>query len=379
MKGEGIQRPPMRQDPIEFDEDQPGPILRAPLTMLDEDAVRLALAGGSVVEWNRLSFRTHDDVNRFLRLWGCDLQNDGWARERVRYVYNQAVEYLEEHLGLHFAPEVRRPRDVRDAFLRASMRERFSRHRIQYCAILKLVHVINHLEMQELRNQTALRELDLLELANHKVGEAARRMREEGLPVEAFYGNRKTRPSVITKLLAKRQSTAATVFDKLRFRIVTAEREDIVPCIAWLFRNLVPFPAVIPGESLNQLLSAAELEIDGHYDGERRTLGLQRQAAFNANPDSGGDYHVINFIVGLPVRISDVVGVSAPRHRAVLGDVVSVLTEFQVVDRHSEEANERGDSRHDLYKDRQMQKVYERLGRTMPPSRAPVDGEPGSR
>lgn len=356
----------VRRDPIELDEDLPPPLVRPALTMLDEDAVRLALAGGSVVDWNRLSFRTHEDVSQFLRVWGCDLEAHGWARERVRYVYNQAVEYLEEHLGLHFAPEVRRPRDVREAFLRASMRERFSRHRIQYCAILKLVHVINHLEMQELRNQVAVRELDLLEVANLKVTDAARRMREEGMPVEAFYGNRKTRPSVITKLMAKRASTAATVYDKLRFRVVTANREDIVPCVAWLFRNLVPFPAVIPGESINTLLDADELEIDGKEDGERAALGLLRAAAAaSPNPDSGGGYRTINFVVGLPVRIFDVPGVPPHPHPAFLGEVVSVLTEFQVVDHNTDLVNESGDSRHELYKHRQLRKVCERLGRAL--------------
>jgi uncharacterized protein (TIGR04552 family) len=368
----------VRRDPIESDEVLPPDAVLPPLSMLDEDAVRLALRGDSVVEWNRLSFRTHEDVNQFLRVWGCDLARDSWARERLRYVYNQAVEFLEEHLGLHFAAEVRRPRDVRDAFLRASMRDSFSRHRIQYCAILKLVHVINHLEMQELRSQSAVKETDLLEVANARVTEAARQMREAGLPVLSFYGNRKTRPSVITKLLAKRESTAATVFDKLRFRLVTEARQDIVPCLAWLFRNLVPFPAVIPGESVNTLLRPDELEIDGQPDGERATLDLLR-ALPAENPDSGAAYRVINFVVGLPVRIYDVKGVEMPRHLALLGEVVSVLVELQVVDLATDRANESGENRHELYKQRQMRRVYERLGRTMPASRTGrVDGGSGS-
>ena len=121
--------------------------------MLDKDAVVLALSGGSVVDWHGVSFRSYEEVNGFLKLWLCDPTQHVWARERLQYVYNQAVNYLEEHVGLTFRQEVRRPRDVRDAFLRASMRDRFSRDRIQYCAVLKLMHVINHLEMQELRSQ----------------------------------------------------------------------------------------------------------------------------------------------------------------------------------------------------------------------------------
>lgn len=351
----------MRSDPIELDESTAPEAAPTALTGLDGDAVQLALAGGSVVEWARLNFRSHEDVNEFLRLWGCDLPNEPWSRERVRYVYNQAVEYLEEHLGLHFANEVRRPRDVRDAFLRASMRDTFSRHRIQYCAILKLVHVINHLEMQELRGSVAVRDADLIELANLKVLDAARRVRDEGLPVLAFYGNRKTRPSVITKLLAKRESTAATVFDKLRFRIVTEKREDVVRVIAWLFRNLVPFPAVIPGESHNNLLSANEVHALCDPDGvEATVLGT------DGNEHTGAGFRAVNFIVGLPVRIYDAPGVHPPPTRALLGEVVSVLTEFQVVDRETDHSNEAGESRHDLYKLRQMQRVYERLGRSAP-------------
>lgn len=350
----------MRSDIMELDQ-TPTPI-REPtrLSTLDKDAVLLALTGGSVVDWTGLSFRTYADVDGFLRLWLCDVSHDGWARERLQYVYNQAVNYLEEHVGLTFRQEVRRPRDVRDAFLRASMRDRFSRDRIQYCAVLKLMHVINHLEMQELRSQSAFREIDLIELANEKVLAAAERMRAS-FPLRAFYGNRKTRPSVITKLLAKRESTAATVYDKLRFRVVTETREEVVPALAWLFRNLVPFPAVIPGESVNSLLTEDEVDTAADLPDLR---GILRVRPPPANPDSGHVYRVINFIVDLPVPIYEIPGVQAPTHPALLGAAVAVLIEFQVVDAASETANEEGESRHDAYKLRQRARVYERLGRS---------------
>jgi uncharacterized protein (TIGR04552 family) len=350
----------MRPDIFEIDE-TPTPI-REPirLSALDKDAVLLSLTGGSVVDWTGLSFRTYADVDSFLRLWLCDVTQDGWARERLQYVYNQAVNYLEEHVGLTFRQEVRRPRDVRDAFLRASMRDRFSRDRIQYCAVLKLMHVINHLEMQELRSQSAFREIDLIELANEKVLGAAERMRAN-FPLRAFYGNRKTRPSVITKLLAKRESTAATVYDKLRFRIVTETREEIVPALAWLFRNLVPFPAIIPGESVNSLLT--EDEVDAASD-LPELRGILRARPPDANPYSGNIYRVINFIVDLPVPVYEIPGVVAPTHPALLGAAVAVLVEFQIVDAESESANEDGESRHDAYKLRQRARVYERLGRS---------------
>src|SRR5688500_16593633 len=116
----------VRTDAIELDETPPLHLAAAPLSALDRDSIMLALSGGSVVDWQGLSFRTYEEVNNFLKLCLCDVTQHSWARERLRYAYNQSVEFLEEHVGLTFRPEVRRPRDVRDAFLRASMRDRFS-------------------------------------------------------------------------------------------------------------------------------------------------------------------------------------------------------------------------------------------------------------
>jgi uncharacterized protein (TIGR04552 family) len=354
----------VRLDALELDET---PALRPvppPLTRVDEESVRLALTGQSVIDWTALAFRDHDEVNLFLKLSLVDVTQHDWARERLRYIYNQAVNYLEEHVGLTFPADVRRPHDVRDAFVAASNRGRFSRHRIQYCAILKLMHVINHLEMQELRNQCAIREVDLIERGGELVLARARQMRAEGVPLRAFYGNRKTRPSVITKLLAKREATAATIFDKLRFRVVTETRVDLVPAIAWLFRNLIPFCQVIPGESHNNLLTMRDVLTATRAGGDiERLVASLPPFPRSDNPHSGDVYRVVNFIVDLPVRVYDLPGMTPPKNRALLGEAVPLLCEFQVVDAETDRQNEAGENRHELYKARQTARVWERLGR----------------
>lgn len=348
----------MRADLLELDALPPLPPVTPVLEPMDIESALLALTGGSVVDWTALRFTSHDEVNSFLALWKCDVTRHAWARERLRYLYNQAINYLEEHLRLTIRPEVRRPDDVRDAFLAASERERFSRDRIQYCAVLKLMHVINHLEMQELRAQVAVRDVDLTQLAYDLVLAKAEQMRRGGFPLRAFYGNKKSRPSVITKLLAKREATAATIFDKLRFRIVTERRDDLVPAIAWLCRNLIPFPAITPGESHNNLLRPAEL-----HELSRLVPGFTLPPLAPPNPHSGTVYRVINFIAELPVNVYEVPGVAPPRNRALLGEAVMVTVEFQLVDAETDTLNESGESRHELYKDRQAVRVYERLGR----------------
>lgn len=332
------------------------------LTLADLEAVRLVISGNSIIDWNRAVFPDLDSVDRYLHLHRLDW-SDPEDRRRVQYVHTQAVSYLEEHLGLRFPDAIKSPEDVRELFLLASETSGFRRKQILACVVLKLMHTIAHLEAAELRFQSALSEADLLELAERRIHDAAEQMRARGFPIVAFYGNRKSRNSIITKLLAKKEATAAFVFDKLRFRIITEKREQILPAIAWLTRNLMPFNYVIPGESHNNLLHLHEEWGQEPY----RALAEQLQS-FTAdseepynpedNPLSSKSYRVINFIVDFPVRIDHL---GHARYGAMLGRVVFVLIEFQVVDAETAEQNETGDAAHELYKERQRAIVASRL------------------
>ena len=326
------------------------------------ETVRLIVHGNSVIDWNRSNFRSRDDVTRFLKLHQLDV-NDPEDQRRLRFVYGEAVNYLEDHLGLHFPEDLRSPEDVRDVFVEASKTGGFRRRQIQACVILKLMHVINHLETAELKHQTPLSEAELLDLAERRIVAAADKMRQAGFPLVAFYGSRKTRNSVITKLLAKKENTAATIFDKLRFRIVTEHKEHVLPAIAWLTENLFPFNYLIPGESHNNLVHLDEVlrrpeyadfveTMQGGHATEDRKLNPKE------NPFSGSSYRMVNFIVDFPVRVDHLVNV---RYGALLGRTAMVLVEFQVLDKETARLNEEGDNAHKLYKERQKAIVGSRL------------------
>jgi uncharacterized protein (TIGR04552 family) len=324
------------------------------------EKVHLILRGNSVIDWNRSNFETLEDVDRILRLHLLD-PNDPEDQRRIRFVYGEAVNYLQEHLGLHFPAELKDPDDVRDVFLIASQVGGFRRRQIQACVILKLMHVINHLEAAELKHQTPLSEADLLDLAERRIVSSADQMRREGFPLVAFYGSRKTRNSIITKLIAKKENTAVTIFDKLRFRIVTEERGHVLPAINWLTKNLFPFNYVIPGQSHNNLVNLhAVLEraeahgMDGLFQGDPDGAKMIPED----NPFSGSTYRMANFIVDFPVRVDHLVNV---RYGALLGRTVFVLVEFQVLDRETAGLNEEGENAHRLYKDRQRAIVSGRL------------------
>ena len=70
-----------------------------PLNLSDLEAVRLILRGDSIIDWNRANFRSMAEVDRYLRLHRINVSEpeDLW---RLQYVHGEAVNYLEEHLGL---------------------------------------------------------------------------------------------------------------------------------------------------------------------------------------------------------------------------------------------------------------------------------------
>jgi uncharacterized protein (TIGR04552 family) len=193
-------------------------------------------------------------------------------------------------------------------------------------------------------------------------------MKAAGLPVVEFAGSTKTRASLVTKLLAKRESVAAQVFDRVRYRIVTERRAQVAPVVYWLTQHLFPFNYAVPGQTQNNLVRFTHL-LKAHPRGAALAAELQlppeveaRDPAVHRNRLSGKGYRALNFVVDLPVRIDDLLpaGDALPDE---LGRVVFSLVEFQVVDRRAARKNEGGDSAHDRYKRRQLQRVLRRLSR----------------
>jgi uncharacterized protein (TIGR04552 family) len=350
----------MRQDVLELDLSFEQQFTKHEITLEEVESIRLLLSGGSVIDWQRLAFNSREEVNQFLRLHLLDpeLSED---RERVRYVYNEAVSYLEEHLKLELPPSMRNPSDVRDVFLAASTHGRFSRVQILSCVVLKLMHVINHLEASDLRFNTAISEAQIFDIAQSHIHSKARKMQHLGYPVISFYGSRKSRSSIITKLLAKKESIAATIFDKLRFRIIVSNQRDLVPVLAHMTRSFFPFNYVIPGQSHNNLLEPQNVQGFLPKDADIQTGPDQPIIQVNSkNELSGESYRMINFIVDYPVRVPD--HYLGPRSYE-LGKVVFVLVEFQILDEQTAHANEQGENAHHLYKERQRSVVGRRLKR----------------
>lgn len=331
------------------------------------EELRLVLRGGSVVDWRRLNFTDAREVEAFLGLNLFEL-DDPRDERRLRAILGQAVDYLRTAFGYAVAAPVADPHDLRDLFLMASGVADPLRYRRIACVVLKVMHVIHHLEARELLFRTPLREADLADRVDRRIMAEAHRMRTLGMPIVEFEGSVKGRSSLVTKLIAKKDSVAAQIFDRVRYRVVTETSDQVAPVVHHLFHHLFPFNYAVPGQTQNSLVRFGDL-LKRHPRGAELATHLQlppdleqRDPPQGKNEFSGKGFRTLNFVVDLPVRVDDLL----PPHDPMvddLGRVVFALVEFQVVDRATARANEEGDSSHERYKRRQLKRVLRRLSR----------------
>src|SRR3954468_14951675 len=321
------------------------------LTLADIDAVRLLLRGDSVIDWHRLNYADHAEVDRFLRLNEFDPDSDE-EMARLEDVRSDAVEYLSRAFAMAIPDEVAADLPARDLFLVASSH---GPHQKWACVVLKVMHIIHHINGRgalltlSVSDEIIFREVEL------KVMQVVEQLRAAGAPLAEWEWSRKPKDSQITKLLAKRSTLAANIYDKLRFRLIVPTRDDLVPMLATLTRQLIPFNYIVPGETVNQLLDLQQISQ------ERLATPTTPTAEAPFNEFSGPEYRIINFVADLPLRVERLLSRSevAPAN----AHVVFVLTEFQIADKATAMNNEQGSSSHEAYKARQNERVRMRLFR----------------
>lgn len=347
----------MRTEPL-----APTPLQAAIASELDAASVRIMLTGESVIDWPRLQFRDEADFDAFIALQEFELTRPG-DRAHVGDLQREAFVYLEDVLRYHIPEEIRRITDVRDLLRFASQRTGLKRNRVYACMTLKVMHILHHLIARELLFNATLSEAQLAEIMSKKVYEGIDKMRAAGIPVVEYAGGRKTRHSLVTKLLAKRETIASQIFDKTRFRIVVRTEKDVVPTLLFMVRHIFPFNYTIPGQADNSLLDLVQVaDQNGLSDKLKKHLFPQRHASGQPqNEFSGRSYRTINFVVDVPLRISEHLRTMNPPPDPRLGEIVFVLAEFQLVDAVTAENNEKGENTHARYKARQEQRVRVRL------------------
>jgi uncharacterized protein (TIGR04552 family) len=313
-----------------------------------------------VIDWHRLNLGSERAVREFIQNHELDLENPVDA-DYAKSVQAQAVRYLQRNFSLGIPAQVEEANLV-DLFLLAS---RAAGHRQQCaCTILKTMQIINHMAGRELLFRLPVSDRDMFHLVEEKVYRVVGTMLGEGFPITEFVGGRKNLDSTYTKLLSKSESTAVAIYDKLRFRIVTRSREDILPVLLFLSERLFPFNYVVPKQSTNTIFHFRSLceshphlsQFIGNFQGiedDSLTPGDNRFSA--------PEYRTIQFVTDVPVKVPPHLLELAPPGSEALGKVVYMLCEIQLMDAETEAANETGAANHGAYKERQLAAVSRRL------------------
>ena len=331
------------------------------LSLADLEAVRLALRGGSVIDWHRLNFENRREIDEFIAVQEIRLEEAADVA-RVEAVKNAAISYLRRNFDFPV------PKPVSQADLPKLLELASSRGHRQLCActILKVMHIIHHLDARELLFMLPVSDQEVFHLVEEKVYRVIGNMLARGFPILEFIGGRKNKDSLYTKLLSKRDTIAAQIYDKLRFRIVTRTPEDIWPTLNYLMQKVFPFNYVIPGQSTNSMfdfksyceenpnLSQLLPRLQLSADLERANDGVDNR--FTAT-----NYRVVHLVVDMPIRLEREMLEQVPPAGWSLGPVIFVQAEFQLVDRGTEQSNELGEASHAAYKQRQRQAVMRRL------------------
>jgi uncharacterized protein (TIGR04552 family) len=228
------------------------------------------------------------------------------------------------------------------------------------------MHIIHHLEAHELLFMLPISNQEVFYLVEEKVYRVVGGMLAHGFPIAEFIGGRKHKDSLYTKLLSKPDTTAANIYDKLRFRIVTRSREDIFPTLIHFLRHVFPFNYVIPAQSTNTIFHFRSYcqqhpHLAKLFENLQLSPDLEDQLTMPKNTFSASNYRIEHFVVDMPIRLPPEMIEQAPPAARTLGPVIFAQTEFQIIDRETEQENELGEASHAAYKSRQKNAVERRL------------------
>ena len=347
-------------------------------SLADLEAIRLLLRGGSVIDWHRLNFDSRTEIESFMAAQEIDL-SDPADSARANAVMASAISYLRRNFEFPIPKPVANA-DVADLVALASAK---GHRQLCACTILKVMHIIHHLEARELLFMLPTSDQEVFHLVEQKVYRVIGGMLAHGFPILEFVGGRKNKDSLYTKLLSKQETIAAQIYDKLRFRIVTRSPADIFPTLNYLMRYVFPFNYIIPGESTNTLYDFWDY-CESHPTLADLVSRVQLPRELDDNPKlldnrfTAASYRVVHFVVDMPVRLPLSMLKSTPGPANDLGRVIFAQTEFQIIDRETEQSNELGEASHEAYKLRQKEAVIRRLKlgldtrkRPLRPSRTP--------
>lgn len=386
------------------------------------DVLDCIIDGKSMIDladgWSGRPLCTHQDVERYLRGYGFDPENPIMNAELLGNM-REAIEFIRVHFEESEVPrKLLELSDIRDLFLMANRSlpgqgtdKAGTTLRSWSCSVLKVMHTIAHVDKDlrapyfpEIQKQI----LDRYYKVIHREASGALYLAErEGVPdherVELVVFEtkpKKSRDSILIKLLHKPENVAEELFDRVGIRFVTKTRLDALRVIRFLREQTIVVPANLkPSRSRNTLIDLESFRpglttlLQEAEEGKLKEEELvDRLDQLIANPPGRTDgnrftsasYHAIQFTCRqlIVVRNPLYEELRSLRNLAKEGslpeaakslveriDLAKVQREtrffypyeVQVTDEKSFEENERGRSAHSEYKNAQVQSAKKRV------------------
>lgn len=350
----------------------------------DFEMLKTLVGGSSVISLPRLRLRTRDEVRDFLLAYGYDLNEDS-DTARLWSFHRRAVTYIETQLlnsGERVPPEYGEAilvKDIANLFLWASMDEASGGARQRWCcAILRVMHVINHLTndlftvfSDDIQEQILRPYQDVITTDENgaiflgKEG-SSERIELAKFDIKPF----KTSNSSITKLLAKPEEVAFSLLDKMGVRFVTHSVLDCFRVLRWLVRHhVISTPHLIPDQSNNtlyplNLFEEVVAELKARPDMGPKEIDRLMQTKVKSDKDRASYREKINVFTSRDYRFMKFIVRRLIRARAHALDRPLMFFypyEVQVMDELTFNRNSIGPSSHTEYKSRQKRTARERV------------------
>ncbi len=298
------------------------------------DALGLILSGNSVIDFLRLNFKSDSEIDNFLKLNNFVLTEPRSYR-RIYHIYNDAINYLTS-LDVQIPQEFRELSDIRDLFRYASYLKGSKTFAKISCSILKVMHILHHLESRELMYRTSISIENLFSACEEKVSKAISELNRSGISIYHYSTCRENIFDRITKLTARKEIIAAQMFEKASFNIVTEKKEEVLSVLRYLITNVFPFNYVVPGYSSSNYIDLInELKSSDEYSKKIDIYQFTKEAPM-ANSASDRVY----MRADIPLDINSL-GISIDDETAEnLGYTIFSLTDFVITDIESQRKTE---------------------------------------
>jgi uncharacterized protein (TIGR04562 family) len=401
----------------------PGPSLRAKYDFRP-DVLDVIISGKSALDApHAFQVQNLEEADQFIRSYGYDL-NDPIEKAEILGNYHEALNFIRKHflqpensdgLKLEIPRKILELNDVRELLLmvspnysNASSEAQSSSLRSWACSLLKVMHTISHIDKDlrtsyftDIQKQIFDRFYKLIH-RDHE-GQLFLGEKEEDpfrVNLIAFETKpKKSRDSIIVKLLHKPENVAEDIFDRVGIRFIVDTPLSALRIVKYLKDKMVIMPPNIkPSRSRNTLIQlddfrsqlgdllgrAERSEIEEEQLHSQLEVAAHPPAVNPENPHSSEFYRAIQFTCRQLIKLrnplyEDIRELkSLVKVKTTQDDIAKTIDridlryiqreirffypfEVQVVDQRSAEENERGRSAHSEYKRAQIQTALKRV------------------